>query len=292
MSEGNSNQKKRKKRLIKRLRRRLRLQIINESTFEERFALNLTPLNLISYITAAFLGFGLLVMCLVIFTPLKNYIPGYADPTLRNNLVETAMRLDSVEMVLNQREDYLRNIYLVLRDSLPDSTGATTESSSTVQSVSFSKSEADSLMRKKIEEEDKYNLAFQGGAGGLSSLMYFFPPVRGLITARFDPTVKHFGVDVVAPEKESIKSVLDGTVIESTWTSDAGNMIQVQHGGDLISVYKHNSILLKTVGEKVSAGEPIAVIGNTGELTSGPHLHFELWKNGEPVNPEKYIVFK
>ena len=292
MTDERNATKARKKRLIKRLRKKLRLQIINESTFEERFALNLTPLNIISYVTATFLGFGVMMVCLIMFTPLKNYIPGYADPTLKANLVETAMRLDSVEMVLSQRSNYLENIYLVLRDSLPNEDAESTQLTNVIQNVTFSKSEADSLMRKKIEEDEKYNLAFQGNNSVLSQLTYYFPPVRGLITSKFNPAEKHYGIDVVAPEKESIKAVLDGTVIQSSWTSDAGYVIQVQHQGEIVSIYKHNSVLLKSIGDRVSAGEPIAVIGNTGELTSGPHLHFELWKNGEAVNPEKYIVFK
>jgi murein DD-endopeptidase MepM/ murein hydrolase activator NlpD len=123
------------------------------------------------------------------------------------------------------------------------------------------------------------------------SAYFFFAPLNGYITSTFNPREEHFGVDIVGPENEAIKATLEGTVIFASWTNDNGYVIQIQHPNNIISVYKHNSALLKKVGDYVKAGEPIAIIGNSGENTSGPHLHFELWYNGIPINPQEYIIF-
>ena len=148
-------------------------------------------------------------------------------------------------------------------------------------------------MRTEIEQQDKYNLSVgnEPGSGSISNF-YFFTPVKGTITTKFNSTEKHFGVDVVAAPDAVIKSTLDGTVVMSDWTSQTGYVIAIQHSNNLFSIYKHNSALLKSAGNVVKAGEVIAIIGNSGEITTGPHLHFELWYNGAPVDPTDYIAFE
>jgi murein DD-endopeptidase MepM/ murein hydrolase activator NlpD len=122
--------------------------------------------------------------------------------------------------------------------------------------------------------------------------VFFFPPLRGIVTTTFDRSEGHYGIDVVTKADAAVKSCLDGTVTLASWTTDAGHVIQVQHRYNLVSLYKHNSTLLRKVGDRVKAGEAIAIVGNSGELTTGPHLHFELWLNGEPVDPQAYMVFQ
>jgi murein DD-endopeptidase MepM/ murein hydrolase activator NlpD len=159
--------------------------------------------------------------------------------------------------------------------------------------IDFSTSLEDSILRNQIEEEEQYNLAVVDNrprALGLAGV-HFFAPVRGIVSSPFDATKNHFGTDIVASPDEVVKATLDGTVIMASWTVETGYVIQVQHKDNLISVYKHNAELLKKTGNVVKAGDAIAIVGNSGELTTGPHLHFEIWYNGTPVNPEEYIVF-
>jgi len=162
-----------------------------------------------------------------------------------------------------------------------------------IEDVSFARSVEDSLLQQ-IEQEEKNNLSIIDAgdrSDNLSKLNFFTPVSKGLIINRFDKKGGHFGLDILAAPDAGISAVLDGTVIVATWTLATGHVIQVQHSNNLISLYKHNSVLLKSVGSHVKAGEPIAIIGNSGELTTGPHLHFELWHNGTALNPENYIVF-
>ena len=112
-----------------------------------------------------------------------------------------------------------------------------------------------------------------------------------MVTHSFNMAEGHYGVDVVAKENEFIKAALDGTVVFAGWTAGDGYVIELQHSNNLMSIYKHNSDLTKNVGDHVKAGEPIAIIGNTGETSSSTHMHFELWYNGTPVNPQDYVLF-
>ena len=149
------------------------------------------------------------------------------------------------------------------------------------------------MLRDEIESEEQYNLLAtdEGDASKGIAAFFFFTPLKGLVTASFDPGKEHYGVDVAAAKNEAVKACLEGTVIIATWTSETGHVIQVQHGNNLVSVYKHNSVLLKKSGDRVNAGEAIAIIGESGELSSGPHLHFELWYEGKPVDPSEFMTF-
>ena len=142
-----------------------------------------------------------------------------------------------------------------------------------------------------MEKEEKYNLTLGHVSSSDDDFYHFFSPLDGVVTNHFDETTRHYGVDLVAKQNSNVLSVLDGVVIFTDWTIKTGYVIQVQHNGNLVSVYKHNELLLKEPGEHVVAGEAIALVGNTGKLSTGPHLHFELWYNGKPVNPEDFIVF-
>lgn len=281
-----------KKKLIKRLRSKYRLLLIRDTTFEERFSLRLTPLNVIVVFTASFLILGAFYVSLILFTPLKEYIPGYADGAVKTSIIRASMKADSLQAELEALNRYQANLKLILQGKVPSDSLAKLQGGNVNYSdLDFEKSEQDSLLRMRVEEEEQYSLN-SNSERRMSDEDYFFPPLRGVITSKFNTGISHYGIDIVAPAGEPIKSALDGTVMIANWTSDGGYVIQVQHANNMISVYKHNSVLLKNVGDKVSAGDPIAIIGNTGELSSGPHLHLELWKNGRPVDPEKLIVFK
>ena len=148
----------------------------------------------------------------------------------------------------------------------------------------------DSLLRAEVALEDKYNL-FESNIVDKSDIV-LFPPVSGTISQGYNREKKHYAVDVVAARETPVKAVANGMVIFSGWTTDTGYVIILEHKGGLLSAYKHNGSLNKDQGDMVRAGEVIASVGNTGEFTTGPHLHFELWENGSPVNPLDFIDFK
>ncbi|MCF8275306.1 MAG: M23 family metallopeptidase [Flavobacteriales bacterium] len=288
--------KDKKDNLRKRLRVKYRLVIMNEETFKERASLLLTPMNVIVLGGSLAIFLVVLVTYIIAFTPLREYIPGYSDTNLRLQVYENTLRTDSLERELAMKDMYLQNINMIIAGETPDQETREPDTTADYEGIEFSNSKQDSLLREMVEQEERYNiqnlqLGVQPSAESNIRNLFFFAPIKGDVTATFDSKDKHYAVDVVAKENEPIKATLDGTVILSTWTYDAGHVIGIQHSSNLTSFYKHCSVLLKKTGESVKAGEVIAVVGNSGELTTGPHLHFELWFNGRPVNPQDYIVF-
>lgn len=265
--------------------------ILNDDTFEEKLSWRLSRLN-VFIITGA--SAFLLIACtilLIALTPLKEYIPGYANTNLKREVLALAIKADSLEAQLQYNEQYVSNIGRVLKgeslDEILADTMRATVKSADVGSLAISKE--DSLLRLMVEEEDQFNLT--RGASDQLQLFSFFPPLKGIVTNGFNLQKDHLGVDIVAPENTPVKSCLSGTVIFEGWTSETGYVMAIQHNQDLVSFYKHNAALLKKQGDKVKTGEAIAILGKTGHLSTGPHLHFELWYNGTPVNPENYISF-
>lgn len=269
---------------------------MNEETFKERASLLLTPMNVIVLGGSLAIFLVVAVTYLIAFTSLREYIPGYTDTDLRQQAYGNTLRTDSLEQELALKDLYLANIKMVISGGTPPTTDNGADTTKDYSGIEFTNSADDSLLRQLVAEEEQFNIqnlqfsATPSMEGNIRNL-FFFAPIKGDVTSDFDPRDKHFAVDVVAKENEPIKATLDGTVILSTWTYDAGNVIGIQHSSNLTSFYKHCSVLLKKPGETVKAGEVIAVVGNSGELTTGPHLHFELWFNGRPVNPKDYIVF-
>lgn len=283
--------------LLRRIRDKYRLVLLNEETLEERISFKLSRLNV-------FVAIGLLSIILVFittyiiaFTPLKEYIPGYTDVTLQRRIYELQLRSDSVAFAMRSQEKYLEGLKKVLGGELPDEremVPVDTAKSRNYLNIKDKRSPEDSLLRTEYDNANKYNLFKSDKSAGKGSTMRnltFFSPIKGIVTSEFDPLRKHFGIDVVAARDEVIKAVQDGTVIFSGWTVETGYVIAIQHPGNVISIYKHNSVLLKKEGNIVHAGETVAIIGETGELSTGPHLHLEIWINGFPVNPKDYIVF-
>jgi len=289
------NQDSKRASIVRKLRHKYRLVVMNDETFEEKYSLKLSQLSLFTAFGLLTIGLILLTTVLIAFTPLREYIPGYSgDVKTRRNLIQLAAKLDSLEQSSRRKDELIENIRLVIdgkagtgRDSLKR--GNKTD----VTATKLAPSAEETRFRNEIEEQDKYNLneSTKNLAFSEISSYYFFTPMKGKVTTRFNPSEQHYGVDVVAPKNEAVKSTLDGTVVFAGWTSETGHVIQIMHGNNLLSIYKHNAVLLKKEGQKVNAGEPIAITGNSGELSTSPHLHFEIWFDGKPINPQDHMVF-
>lgn len=275
---------------------RFRITIYNDQTFEEIWQTRLTKLGTFTLIGAVIISLIVLTTILIAFTNLREFIPGYPDGNMRRNIIMTAYRLDSLENELHLRDQYFNNINAIISGEEPVDFQSLQDTSKSYENITFSKSAEDSLLRIQIEQEEQYNLSASeyevSNKGSKIINQHFFTPLKGVVTSKFNPVDNHFGTDIVAGSNTIVSAVLDGTVVMAGWTLETGYVIEIQHGNNIISVYKHNAELLKDIGTVVKAGETISIIGNSGELyTSGPHLHFELWHNGTPIDPEKYIIF-
>lgn len=284
---------KKKSRFLKKMMHKYRLVVLNEDTFEEVGFVRLSRLNILALGGFVLILVITLVYISIAYTPIKELIPGYPDAMMSHHIRQNAMKLDSIERELAMRDQYFQNINRIVNGEVPENYLNDTSTISGQEEIVFFRSENDSLLREQVEAEEQFRLSVSEQVSNGKNLheLHFFTPVQGIITNPFKPLENHYGVDLVAGPNEVVKSTLDGTVILAAWTLETGYVIQIQHDNNLMSVYKHNAELFKTEGQKVSAGDAIAVIGNSGELTTGPHLHFELWHNGVPLNPVKYIVF-
>ena len=281
-----------KKKLQTKLLQKYRLVVLNEDTFEERFAVKLTRLNVFSLSSLAAIILIILTTLLIVLTPLREYIPGYSSAALQKQALNLSYKTDSLIKAINMNDLYIKSIKSALsgevssvvinKDSIFKAAQADTDVFELIPSA------ADSILREKVSREDKYNL-FKTATS--SKDFVFFPPVNGPLSAGFDSKEKHYAVDIVTPINTPVKSTSDGRVIFTSWTSEAGYVIIIDHGDELISVYKHNSSLTKSQGEIVKSREVIAISGGSGELSTGPHLHFELWINGVPLNPANFMDF-
>lgn len=289
-----AEQKKSKfKRLKEVLRSKYRLILLNDTTFAEKFSFKLSPLNLIISILALTIIMTSVVIAVVAFTSLREYIPGYGTIAERKQILYLSNKADSLERKVEARDAYLESILRVFNENIETkSNRPVKDTSGKYAKVDVQPTRADLEFRKSFEEDK--------GKGSTKSLkqtypaleeMLFFAPVKGIITQSFNQTEAHFGVDIVTKEDEVIKSTLDGTIVFKGFTAESGNIVHVQHINNLISIYKHCSVILKEVGEKVRSADAIAVVGNTGEKSKGAHLHFELWFNGIPVNPQDFVAF-
>ncbi|SEP82802.1 Murein DD-endopeptidase MepM and murein hydrolase activator NlpD, contain LysM domain [Hyunsoonleella jejuensis] len=285
--------KKKPKKIKRKLLDKYRLVILNENTFEERLSLKLTRLNVFVVVTLSGILLVGLTILLIAYSPLKEYIPGYSSTALKKKATDLSFKTDSLQQVLAMNELYFSSIKKVLkgdvtseelnRDSIVEATKLE------ISEVDLSPTKEDSLLRAKVEKEDKYNL-FESATSITNFVL--FPPVTGTISDAYNVKEKHYAVDIVVPKDTPIKATADGIVIFAEWTAGTGHVIILEHSYGLISVYKHNASLTKSQGDLVKAGEVIATSGNTGELSTGPHLHFELWSDGYPINPTNFIDFE
>ncbi len=284
-----------KKKTIRKLKNKYRMVIYNDATFAESFSLRLTRLNVYAVAGSLIILFMVIGMLLMIYTPLRYMIPGYGHND-RQIMIKNVFRLDSLEKEIEHRDFLYENVLAVMKGEqlpVPPYTDSLVVMQDTVRFIPHQKTKADSILRSTVEQEEQFNLHEVPLVASKESFpsLYMYRPVEGVLTFGFDNTYKHYGVDIAAPENSQIMAVLEGTVINTSWTVETGNVIYIQHNENLISIYKHCSELLKTTGDRIKTGEVIAVVGNTGELTDGPHLHFELWYRGVPLNPENFIAF-
>ena len=247
--------------------------------------------NFIITAVSVVIVFALAVFAVTAFTPLRTFIPGYPDAHSKRAAIQNAMKIDSLEAVVKTWKLYAENFSRVLDGKTPidiDSLLSSRPGEDVLKSAE--PGEKDSMLRQNVLNEEKFDLSGDAGRTLPIEGMHFFVPLKGVISQGYDK-ILHPYVDITAPANSMVMSVLDGTVIFAGWNDEAGYTIQIQHDNDIVSTYKHNQRLLKKTGEKVSAGSPIALVGNTGSLSTGDHLHFELWYRGEAVDPTKYINF-
>ena len=284
---------KEKVRLWDRLKYKYKLSVINETSYEEVFNFRLSQLHVLTALSVLAVILVVLTILLIAFTDLREFIPGYPDGNMRQMIAQNALRVDSLENELLKRDRFFKSIRLVLNGGDTTSLERSREDTARYRNdtIRFQISEQENEFRAAIEERERFNLSL-GMKEQNHDYYHFFPPVEGIVTQSFDEKKRHYGTDIVAKANAKVAAVLDGVVIFTDWTVKTGYVIQVQHTNDLISVYKHNSILLKKQGDYVRAGEVLGVVGNTGEESSGPHMHFELWRAGNPLNPENFIKFK
>lgn len=282
---------KRGKKIKRKLLHKYRLVVLNEETFEERFSFKLNRLNVFvfSMLFAIVLIAGTTLF--IAFTPLREYIPGYSSTSLKKKATELAYKTDSLQQKLTANEQYLASIQKVLtgdvsaEDLNKDSIFEAVQQE--IDQALFMPTREDSLLREKVRQEDKYNPLLDDPAINF----VLFPPASGEISEDYNLEERHYAVDIVTPRNSPVKATADGVIIFAEWTVETGYVIIIKHNFDLISVYKHNASLTKQQGDLVKAGEVIATSGNTGEFTTGPHLHFELWSEGYPINPRNFIDF-
>ncbi len=292
---GMALQKRKKSGIVRKLRNKFRLVVMNDQTLEEKFSLRLTPMNILVFGGTFVISLIVVTLYLIAFTPLREYIPGYTDVHLRRNVLSVARKADSLDYQMQAQERYLSNLLDVLesKEDTLKAMPARMDGQGLDTLRRLERSVEDSLLRLQMEAADRFELEEASSrpfAAGIGSTA-FFTPLKGTITSRYDASQKHFGIDIVSNANEVIKSALDGTVVMANFTSETGYVIGIQHANNIFTLYKHNSALLKKVGDFVKAGEVVAIIGNTGEHSTGPHLHFELWYNGSPVNPVEFISF-
>ena len=286
--------KEKKEKLMLKLKNKYQLTIHNINTLEEVLTFQLSRLNVFTYVGVFVIIVSVLNGFLFVFTPLNLLLPSQHNSKLSRQLVENTIKLDSLEKEIHIRDRYFDNIRNIMHGKQVDNYEDLQDTSFKHEKLEFTRSKHDSILRKRIELEEEQSLTvIENNAIGNVNLknIHFFMPVKGIVTNKFNVEEKHFGIDIVSQPSEPVLATLEGTVTIATWSLSTGYIIQVQHAHNLISIYKHNSSLLKKEGDHVTAGEPIAIIGNTGELTTGPHLHFELWHNGTVINPEDYIAF-
>ena len=273
--------------------RNFRLTLVDDKTHKHLWSAHFTKVGFIVAIISALVMLSAAVFCVVAYTPVRTFIPGYPDAHSKRAAIQNAIRIDSLENVIYRWELYSENLRRVVEGQEPlkiDSLINAAQASRTATADAADLLSKDSLLREVVREEEEFGISARNKRDLPIEGLHFFTPLKGVVSQGYDANV-HPYIDITAPAGSVVKATLDGTVIFSGWSEEAGNTIQIQHESDIVSIYKHNEKLLKKVGEKVTAGAPIALVGNTGDISTGTHLHFELWHKGETVDPTLYIKF-
>tara|TARA_X000000950_G_scaffold274755_1_gene360249 strand:+ start:417 stop:1283 length:867 start_codon:yes stop_codon:yes gene_type:complete len=284
--------KKQKKNSINKLTRSYKVVVSSEDTFEERFSFSTNKFNVFLVLSLYSIILIAFTISVVFFTQIREMVPGYSSSDLLTQAIYLTKKTDSLENELELNNTFYKSIENVLsgktKQIIYKDTLALSNEKDNIDFQAVLTNAEDSILRKYVEEEDKFNLTKNELV--IENKM-FVNPVKGQITQKFDPLNNHFALDILVDTGTPVKSILEGKVIFSEWSVDTGHVLIIDHGDNIISVYKHNSKVLKTQNNFVKAGEVIAYSGNQGTLSTGPHLHFELWKNGTPINPEPLFNF-
>lgn len=299
MSEATEQNTSRWQRFRERLKNTYRLVIMNDDTFEEVGSYQLSLLNVYIAISSVVVMVAAIVVMLVAFTPLKKYIPGYGDTVRQEEYMAMYRQVEKLEREMLAHREYADNFKRILTGDVETAEEVERRTPTVAQDTSVEApdvSPEEARLRREIELGEVGRAARQsnqqpqpGSRDVPLEQLFFVAPVRGEVSAGFEPDDKHYGIDILAPKNTAIKAALDGYVFLADFTIETGNTIGIQHENNIVTFYKHNSELLKKAGSFVKAGEAVAIIGNTGTLSTGPHLHFELWHKGRPVNPADYI---
>ena len=269
------------------------LAFIDNKTHQHLVTLNFTRTTFFITVVTILVVLCAAIYSIIAFTPVRTFIPGYPDARSKRAAIQNAITIDSLENVIFRWELYSENLRRAVEGVEPVKIDSLIKAQNTSKAESLDMdniARQDSLLREHVKEEEQFGISERERRDLPIEGLHFFTPLKGVISQGYDPVI-HPYIDIAAPEGSVVKATLDGTVIFAGWSDDAGHTIQLQHDGDIVSIYKHNDKLLKKTGDKVTAGTPIALVGNTGELTTGDHLHFELWHKGQTVDPTVYIKF-
>ena len=267
-----------KRKLWDRLRDTYRISILDDENLEEVGSYNLSLLSFYILISVLALLLSVLVISFIVFTPVKRLIPGYGDISDNKKFIELSKKVDELEKEVDAYDTYTAGLKNMLTGGIYNSSVEKIDSVAELKNIRPELvNQADVMETKRAKELD---------------FLKFATPVTGKVSASFQPSVQHYGVDIVAARDTPIKSIMDGVVINADQSVNTGNCVYIQHNKNVVSVYKHNSVLLVKTGDIVKTGQAVAIIGNSGELSTGPHLHFEMWYDVKYVNPENYITFQ
>ena len=272
---------------------KFRFALIDDNSHKHLFVVRFTKFSFTITILSVLTLLCAIIFSIVAFTPVKTFIPGYPDAHSKRAAIQNAIKVDSLENIIFRWELYSENLRRVVEGQEPlkiDSLISSRQKNGVSDKDLADLALKDSLLRQQVREEEQFDISERDKRNLPIDGLLFFTPLKGVISQSYDPTI-HPYVDITAPAGSVVKATLDGTVIYDGWSDEDGYTIHIQHDGDIVSIYKHNEKLLKKTGDKVSAGMPVALVGNTGELSTGDHLHFELWHKGETVDPTKYISF-
>lgn len=286
--------------MISQLRKSFRLVIMHEDNFEEKVQMKLNMLNGLTVLTLGTLLIITLTAVTIIYTPIRQYIPGYTDPKLRKDLQDAYFKMQSIESDLKARDEMIKGLLqkdhptTKLSNHVEDKRAFYTNTDS-IERTFPQLTQTEKSIQNYIEKEIFYDLDPNKLVGSDRTLNYYqsicFKPVQGSVTRTFDSDKGYFGIDVLTKTNEPVKVIMDGTVILSTWTTDGGYIIAVQHANNLVSIYKHNAALLHKIGDHVKAGDVIAIVGKSGSENNNPSLYFELWQNGKAIDPQNFVKF-
>ena len=283
-----------------RVQEKKRIIILDVDNFEEKRSYTTSKFNVFVLLSFFTILLGFLTFMLISYSSLKNLIPGYPNPTqqqeIKNKSIVIDQKLTELLSKTEKEKLYINNVMQILNGSIPidekDTSWKKIQASSNSNTNEISSSEKS--IREKVQNREKFDIDIIPGGALKSEVLpelLLFPPIKGEITNKMNISSGHYGVDIIAPKNEAVSSILNGTIIYHNWSPTDGHVVHIQHKKNLISIYKHNSEILKEIGDFVESGEPIAIVGNSGEHSTGPHLHFELWHNGYPLDPEIFINF-